>query len=80
MERDNRTCRRCGSTQNVQWAHVYSRRYRAIRHDPRNSMCLCSRCHLWQTHHPLEGEAFFRELLGDEVMDELRRIALENLP
>lgn len=76
MERDERTCRRCGTGEFPQWAHVYSRRYRAIRHDPLNAMVLCRNCHAWQTHNPLEGEEFFRSVLGEDTMTALRRKAL----
>jgi 5-methylcytosine-specific restriction endonuclease McrA len=69
-------CRRCQSTERLQCAHVHSRRYRKIRWDERNAMALCSSCHVWQTHHPLEGEEFFRSVLGDDVFDELRMTAI----
>lgn len=76
LERDKWRCRRCFSKERVQWAHVYSRRYRAIRWDERNSMALCYPCHRWQTFNPLEGEEFFRAELGEELMHELRMLAL----
>ena len=75
MERD-KTCRRCGSRDSLQWAHLLSRRYGHVRADPRNSMVLCAPCHLWQTHNPIEGEEFFIYQIGQAAWDENRARAL----
>ena len=37
--RDGYKCRKTGSTAHLQWA-IYSRRYKSIRWDPDNSLCL----------------------------------------
>lgn len=63
-ERDQ-FCRRCGGNEVLQVAHVVSRRYHVTRHDPENAVLLCRACHMWQTHHPIEGDLFFDELLGE---------------
>jgi hypothetical protein len=31
---------------------------------------------MWQTNHPLEGEVFFEDVLGDEKLEMLRARAL----
>lgn len=91
--RDGR-CVRCGieaiydergRVTNLDWAHVVSRRYGAIRwsvgkiDDPwNNSVALCRGCHRYQGTHPLEGDEFFRDLgihLGN-----LRYLALHDPP
>ena len=51
--RDGHKCRKTGSTARLQWAHVYSRRYRSIRWDPDNSLCLSAGAHLWWHHQPV---------------------------
>ena len=72
----DRECKRCHTTENLQCAHVISRRYHATRWDPLNAMALCRGCHLWQTTHPLEGEVFFKQVLGDGVFEGLATAAL----
>ena len=73
-------CQRCGGTEVLQCAHVISRRYAATRFAPLNAMLLCRSCHMWQTVNPLEGEDWFREQLGSEIFEELRRVALAGGP
>lgn len=58
----------------LQWAHVHSRRYHAIRHDPRNAVVLCAGHHAYYTHRPLEWEQWCRE--NGIPWDELRTEAL----
>ena len=66
----DRKCLRCGAEGPLDWAHVISRSYKAIRWSVaeapsahwNNSIALCRRCHFWQTNNPLEGEDFFASL------------------
>lgn len=58
-------CMKCGKVGNLQWCHVYSRRYLSMRWDPDNSMVLCAGCHLWWHHKPLEAARWF-ELIYPE--------------
>lgn len=69
-------CVRCGATDRLQCAHVIPRNYRSVRWTPANAVTFCQSCHMWQTHHPLEGEDFFKALLGEEVFEKLRADAL----
>lgn len=49
-------CERCGKSGNVvqlQTAHIYSRRYLNLRHDPLNALCLCASCHHWAHDNPI---------------------------
>ena len=57
-------CRLCGSTDRLQAAHGFSRRYLGTRWDLRNGFCLCSGCHVSMTHRPLEWDTFLTEELG----------------
>ncbi len=47
-------CRACGYNwpNELQCAHVWSRRYYAIRFDERNAVALCRGCHIKFTHSP----------------------------
>ena len=70
-------CMRCPNPEGkrLEWAHLYSRRYKLIRHDPLNALTLCIGCHYWQTNNPLEGEDFFIERIGEAAWLDLRRRA-----
>lgn len=69
-------CEACGKTSDLQWAHGFSRRYRAVRWDLRNGFCLCRGCHLKYTVRPLEWDDWLRERWGEELYAELRSLAL----
>lgn len=69
-------CANCGSTQNLQCAHGFSRRYRAVRCDLRNAWCLCKGCHLYFTMRPIEWDDFMLGRLGDLTYHDLRERAL----
>lgn len=58
----------------MQWAHVHSRSYHAIRHSPRNAVKLCAGAHAYFTHHPLQWEQWCRD--NGIAWDELRIEAL----
>lgn len=57
--RDGNKCAWTGTTDHLQWAHVYSRRYRSVRWDPDNSMCLSAKMHLFWHHQPLRAAEWF---------------------
>lgn len=82
FERDGNCCMRCGKTDHLQWAHVYSRRYRALRWLPLNSMCLCAGCHLAWHHRPLEAMKWWTEKVGAEkaAMLEMAAKSRDNRP
>ncbi len=68
-------CRICGSTERLQGAHGFSRRYLGTRWDLRNGWCLCAGCHVFFTHRSLEWDGWMREELG-EIYEPLRQQAL----
>ncbi len=74
VKAEERVCRRCGSSEDLQWAHVMSRRYLATRWDRENSMALCRTHHFMFTEHPLRWEQWCRDV--DVPWDELRVKAL----
>ncbi len=47
-------CVRCGTVNNLQCAHIWSRRYRALRWRFENAITLCSGCHMYFTLRPAE--------------------------
>lgn len=68
-------CRICGSTERLQGAHGFSRRYLGTRHDLRNGWCLCAGCHKTMGYRAIEWDAFMRAELG-ELYEPLRQQAL----
>lgn len=52
--RDGWACVRCGSPKRVQCAHLWTRKYHAIRFNPDNATTLCQGCHVMFTHRPIE--------------------------
>lgn len=73
-------CEDCGAGPEavLQWAHLFSRRYHAVRWNLLNCACLCRGCHFKHGLRPLEFDEWMRALLGQPTYDELRRIALKN--
>lgn len=72
FNRDDNRCRKCGRRDGkLDWAHIYSRRYRTVRHDPMNSLVLCAGCHLWQHANPLEAMRWIEKELGEETVSAL---------
>lgn len=60
--RDKATCQRCGTTSGkLDWAHVHTRRIKALRWDLNNSLALCAKDHFWWHQFPLEGARWFME-------------------
>lgn len=72
-------CLKCASRENLQCAHIISRRYRQLRWDSRNAMALCRSCHVYFEHRPLEWQEHINHLafsLNQQSWDERRREAL----
>jgi hypothetical protein len=69
-------CESCGSTENLQCAHIMSRSYNATRTDENNAFCLCARCHWFYTKAPIEFARFTFERIGEPAYDALRLKAL----
>lgn len=68
VRKRDKKCRRCGRTTNLQVAHFFSRRNRAVRWDLDNVFLLCGGCHFpWAHQNPFEFSEFVRKELGDKV-------------
>lgn len=70
------TCARCGAVDRLQCAHIVSRRYLSTRWDEDNAVSLCSGCHIYMTHRPLEWEQWVIQKMGEENYAALKRRAL----
>lgn len=68
-------CERCGSTSNLQCAHLIGRRYNATRTDTRNAWCLCATCHFRLTDHPDEHMTFVADTIGLDAFFEMKQRA-----
>jgi len=70
--RDKR-CLKCGKTENLQCAHIYSRIARSVRWDSDNAITLCYACHIgWAHKYPLEFAEFVEKLLGKRKLKGLK--------
>lgn len=65
--RDGQRCLRTGESINLQWAHVYSRRYKILRWDPMNSMCLSAKAHFWWHDQPLEAADWWETSVAPKI-------------
>src|SRR5690606_9811550 len=68
-------CERCGSTSNLQAAHIVPRRYSVTRCDPEAAWALCAGCHLRTTEHADEHMALVEQTIGLERFWELKQAA-----
>lgn len=71
-------CERCYRTPpdvTLQCSHIVSRKYLQTRWSFDNALCLCLGCHHWWHHFPLEAEEWCRDLIGDDLYDDLKRRA-----
>ena len=68
-------CEHCGTTSDLQCAHGFSRRYRAVRWDERNAFALCRADHLFFTMRPLEWDDWLVDRWGWVLYGEMRELA-----
>lgn len=76
-ERDGWRCRRCGKTyqrgdRGLQAMHIFSRRFKATRHDLMNGLAGCTGCHMWGHSHPGEFLEWVASEIGSEALAELK--------
>ena len=60
-------CEKCSSINNLQAAHIYSRRYVNLRYDIQNVLCLCSKCHFQWHDSPLDSMIWFNQAYPERV-------------
>lgn len=71
--RDGR-CLKCGTQNNLQCAHVFSRTARSVRWFENNAITLCYKCHMFWAHkNPIEFTEFIKSHLGTRKFNELKK-------
>lgn len=70
-------CALCGSSERVEAHHIKSRRHRVLRHDIRNGIPLCPRCH--RISDTQRGRDEIRNLIRPVVLDFLDDMELVTL-
>lgn len=73
----DKQCTVCGTTQNLQCAHVVSRRFSATRCVPDNAHTLCAGHHMEFTEDPHAHVMWAYRMIGEERYAELRTQAYE---
>ncbi len=69
-------CQKCGkSVGKLECSHIFSRRHKALRHDPRNAKLLCFPCHRWWHENPPEAIEWLIGVIGEASYDKLRFLA-----
>ena len=53
----------------LECAHIHSRRYQIVRHDPLNVVSLCGAHHRWYTDHPVYFTEWLRRYKGQDHLD-----------
>lgn len=64
-------CESCGFTNNLQCAHIISRKYSWTRTALDNAFCLCASCHRHFTDNPVDFGRFTISKIGEEVYQSL---------
>lgn len=75
FQRDGHRCIRCQNPLSIQWAHVYSRRFRCVRWDPENGMTLCAGCHFFWHDRPTEAALWFVGSYPDRAESLKKKVA-----
>jgi hypothetical protein len=79
-ERD-KCCVVCGSRQNLQCSHYWSRGISLTRFDPENADTLCAKCHwAWEERKQGEYRDFKLKQLGKRKYDQLTKRSLTIYP
>lgn len=69
-------CQRCGKIEYLQTAHIFGRRYRILRWNLGNLLCLCYPCHFIFAHqNPVEFVEWVKDLIGFDNYEEIRKLA-----
>lgn len=71
-------CANCGTRENIQCAHGFTRAYHATRWDDRNAFPLCKGCHVFFTHRPIQWDDWLLERWGPDLYREIRALAVSH--
>lgn len=72
-------CQRCGSTLNLQCAHVVRRSYSWTRTDVDNAWCLCAKCHFAVDGDPHLFMVLVEMTIGNDAYMALRQKAQDGV-
>lgn len=67
--RDGNRCVVCGSTQNPNCGHYFSRKANGTRYDERNCNCQCASCNVKHNDNPEPYRAFMVKKYGEKTLD-----------
>ena len=65
-------CAWCGKEEGLECAHIFSRRYRSVRWDLMNLLCLCHSHHFYAHANPILFAEFVKDHLGDGNYSQLK--------
>ena len=65
-------CAWCDKTEGLECCHVFSRRYRSVRWDLLNMLCLCHSHHFYSHSNPILFTEFVLGYLGQTNYDQLK--------
>ena len=74
--RSKRECEWCGKTKEncqLQWCHIFSRKFHNTRWNELNSLCLCAGCHRKGHDQPTVFSKWVINYLGSMVYEELEQ-------
>ena len=72
-DRDKRVCVVCGSRENIQAGHLFSRNAHSTRWDEKNVYAQCRDCNYKHESHPADFTDFFIEKWGYEEYKKLHK-------
>jgi hypothetical protein len=63
-------CEHCHKSDGkMECAHIYGRRYKSVRWDTMNALCLCHSCHRYFTENPVAFTRWLEETAGQGFLD-----------
>jgi hypothetical protein len=68
-------CEKCGKSEELQCAHINSRRFLHTRWNQLNALCLCAGCHFWAHQHPRDFGKWVDEYYGEGTMDDMSKLS-----
>ena len=64
-------CGKSGTICQLQWCHIFSRKFHSTRWSKNNSLCMCAGCHFKGHNEPIIFVEWLKEYLGEDGYDKL---------